>query len=54
MASDNAASGGMLVILGIVVALIAVYFFSQHSGGFGNKADISIHADVPNPVKSNP
>ena len=45
--TDSAASGGLLVVLGIIVALGAVYFFA-HGGTSGPKGpDISIHADVP-------
>jgi hypothetical protein len=50
--SDNsAANGGLLVILGIVVALGAVYFFTQYNGR--PSTDINISADIPNPVPSN-
>jgi hypothetical protein len=46
--SDNTASGGLLVVLGIIVALGAVYFFTQTSTG-GSKSDITVRADIPNP-----
>jgi|GEM_PF-7082348 len=42
---SNAVSGGLLVVLGIVVALGAVYAFSQ--GGGTDKADITIRAEIP-------
>jgi len=48
MASDNsAASGGLLVILGIVVALGAVYFYTQYGHSSGptvtvNLPDVSV------------
>jgi len=48
---DNAASGGLLVILGIIVALVAVYAFAHFNGSGGKTADISIHADIPTPGK---
>lgn len=48
--TDSAASGGLLVILGIVVAGIAGYFFFLHNGGVGrNTTDINIRAEVPAP-----
>lgn len=43
--SENAASGGLLVILGIIVALGAVYFFTQYKGD--NSSDITIKAELP-------
>lgn len=45
---DNAASGGLLVVLGILVALGGVYFFTQYYDG-GNKTDINIRAELPSP-----
>ncbi|MDB5478106.1 MAG: hypothetical protein JWM96_601 [Alphaproteobacteria bacterium] len=42
---DNSATGGMLVILGIVVALGLVYF-AYTQGMFGGKTDINVN--MPN------
>ena len=39
MSSDNsAASGGILVVLGIVVALGGIFFYTQYSGHSGPSA----------------
>ncbi len=48
---DTAASGGLLVVLGIIVALIAVYFFTQYDQP---STDITIRAELPaNPAGNN-
>lgn len=48
MADDNnAVSGGLLVVLGVIVALGAVYFFNNYEG---DKADVTIRAELPRSV----
>lgn len=43
MASDsNAMSGGLLVVLGIAVALGAVYFYAQHSSNSGPSVTVNL------------
>lgn len=47
---NNAISGGLLVVLGIVVALGAIYFFANNTGHIGSRApNITINADTPKP-----
>ena len=45
--SENAVSGGLLVVLGIIVALGAAYLFTQYTGG-GDSSDVTIRAELPN------
>jgi hypothetical protein len=47
--SDNAVSGGLLVVLGIIVALAAIFFLVNYSG-FKGGTDINIKADIPSSV----
>jgi len=50
--TDNTLSGGLLVILGIIVAVIAgVFFFNYY--GRSDSADITIRAELPAPANSN-
>ena len=45
MASDDsAASGGLLVVLGIVVALGGIYFYTQYAG---HSSGPSVTVNVP-------
>jgi hypothetical protein len=44
--SENAVSGGLLVVLGIIVALGAAYIFTQYNGR--SSSDVTIRAELPN------
>jgi hypothetical protein len=47
---ESAVSGGLLVVLGIVVALGAAALFYRY-GGDHSGPEINIHADIPSPTK---
>lgn len=44
VSNDSAASGGILVILGIAVALGAVFFYTQYAGHSEPNVTVSIPA----------
>jgi hypothetical protein len=43
---DSSVSGGLLVVLGIIVALGAIVAYTHYSGR-GPSSDVTIHADLP-------
>ena len=46
---DSSISGGLLVVLGIIVALGAIVAYDHYgrNGGGSSGPDINIHADLP-------
>ncbi len=46
---DSSVSGGLLVILGIIVALGAIVAYDRFSDSGTGTTDVNIRAELPNP-----